>query len=200
MAVKDIVSALQGTPNNPIDLTCGGDQSESYAKAVEIANHTSMKYLYFSENVRPAYFGTFTAPLSLGKLQKLARNPRARLVHDLSYDYDSEAEWEEEDGDDVASEGDDEDDLDEGEDETDRGFIDDAEFDAPLLKRDPLSGTELMPVCTGIHWEDKSGVLHPADITAATLDFSAFEMEYLLRKYSCNVDNSNALQVLSLKQ
>lgn len=52
------------------------------------------KYLYFDENVRPAYYGTHRSKSAvIGP-----RKPFAKDVQRLDYDYDSEAEWEEDDG------------------------------------------------------------------------------------------------------
>lgn len=73
-----------------------------------------MKLFKFKEDVRPAYFGTWT------KSSKAisARRPLARDETLLSYDYDSEAEWEEDPDDaeniesEVEAEDESEDDLD----------------------------------------------------------------------------------------
>ncbi|CAO3638427.1 unnamed protein product [Mucor hiemalis] len=66
-----------------------------------------MKLLQFSEDVRPAYFGTFTK-----KSHKVTgRRPFAKDQDTFDYDVDSEAEWEPEgEGDDIVSGDEDEDD------------------------------------------------------------------------------------------
>lgn len=66
-----------------------------------------MKLLQFSEDVRPAYFGTFTK-----KSHKVnGRQPFAKDNDTFDYDVDSEAEWEPEgEGDDIVSGDEDDDD------------------------------------------------------------------------------------------
>lgn len=66
-----------------------------------------MKLLQFSDNVRPAYYGTFTKQSRIIN----GRNPFAQDVDKLDYDVDSEAEWEPEgEGEDIHSGDEDEDD------------------------------------------------------------------------------------------
>lgn len=66
-----------------------------------------MKLLQFTENVRPAYYGTFTK-----RSQTVTgRRPFAKDESKLEYDIDSEAEWEPEgEGEDIVSGDEDEDD------------------------------------------------------------------------------------------
>ncbi|GAA5811084.1 hypothetical protein MFLAVUS_004513 [Mucor flavus] len=66
-----------------------------------------MKLLQFTENVRPAYYGTFTK-----RSQTVAgRRPFAKDESKLEYDIDSEAEWEPEgEGEDIVSGDEDDDD------------------------------------------------------------------------------------------
>lgn len=66
-----------------------------------------MKLLQFAENVRPAYYGTFTQ-----RSHKVSgRSPFAHDNDKLDYDMDSEAEWEPEgEGEDIVSGDEDEDD------------------------------------------------------------------------------------------
>jgi hypothetical protein len=66
-----------------------------------------MKLLQFTENVRPAYYGTFTQ-----KSHKVTGKRPFEMDQDkLDYDHDSEAEWEPEgEGEDIVSGDEDEDD------------------------------------------------------------------------------------------
>ncbi|KAI9360981.1 chromatin assembly factor 1 subunit A-domain-containing protein [Pilaira anomala] len=66
-----------------------------------------MKLLQFNENVRPAYYGTFTQRSQIIN----GRRPFAKDEAKLDYDIDSEAEWEPEgEGEDIVSGDEDDDD------------------------------------------------------------------------------------------
>jgi len=66
-----------------------------------------MKLLQFKEDVRPAYYGTFTKQSSIVS----GRRPFSQDVDKLDYDVDSEAEWEPEgEGEDIHSGDEDEED------------------------------------------------------------------------------------------
>lgn len=52
------------------------------------------KYLYFDENVRPPYYGTYRSRSAV----IAPRRPFAKDVQRFDYDYDSEEEWEEDEG------------------------------------------------------------------------------------------------------
>lgn len=65
-----------------------------------------MKLLQFAEDVRPAYYGTFTKKSHTIK----GATPLAKDTDILDYDVDSEAEWEPEgEGEDINSDDEDED-------------------------------------------------------------------------------------------
>jgi chromatin assembly factor 1 subunit A len=178
--MREIMEQLQGSSANAIDLTA--DQKFDSQEAIRMAQGTAVKFIYFSENVRPAYFGTYTHPISLARLRRLGRSPYSK-VHHLNYDYDSEAEWEEDEGDDVASGCDDEEDE-EGEDDLD-GFVDDEDYGPGGFRKQPvLGGKDLTPVCTGLQWEDDKGVLHSTDDTPMSVDLDSMQMEFLLRKFA----------------
>jgi hypothetical protein len=71
----------------------------------DLRSMLKMKFLQFREDIRPAYWGTWT------KTSKkiLPRRPFAMDTDHLDYDHDSEAEWEPEgEGEDIKS-GDEED-------------------------------------------------------------------------------------------
>ncbi|KAI8645240.1 chromatin assembly factor 1 subunit A-domain-containing protein [Parasitella parasitica] len=66
-----------------------------------------MKLLQFAENVRPAYYGTFTKQSCIVN----SRRPFAQDIDKFDYDIDSEAEWEPEgEGEDIHSGDEDDDD------------------------------------------------------------------------------------------
>lgn len=115
----------------------------------------TMKSLRFGEDVRPPYYGTFTKQLSEYQAHKVCRTPFARVLPEINYDYDSEAEWEEpEEGEDLDSEGE-EDASDDGDDDMD-GFLDDE--DEQMDSRRRLIVGDQEPICTGIRWEDGKNV------------------------------------------
>uniref|UniRef100_A0A0R3SC65 Chromatin assembly factor 1 subunit A n=1 Tax=Hymenolepis diminuta TaxID=6216 RepID=A0A0R3SC65_HYMDI len=67
------------------------------------------KYLYFDENVRPPYYGTYRSRSAV----IAPRRPFARDVQRFDYDYDSEEEWEEDEGESLThSDQEEEDDID----------------------------------------------------------------------------------------
>jgi chromatin assembly factor 1 subunit A len=174
-AVVDIVERINGSSNNPIDLT--HEDRQAPEDPLELLKQVPMKYLHFPEDVRPPYYGTYTKPHNAHEASKLARNPLSRTLHEADYDYDSELEWEEpEEGEDLGSEGGD--DLDEEGDDDMEGFLDDEED--PQLKRRLLSG-DLVPVSTGLCWEDSRGVSRLNDGSdAICTEFKEFRMGFLL--------------------
>ncbi|KAH8702187.1 chromatin assembly factor 1 subunit A-domain-containing protein [Talaromyces proteolyticus] len=146
--IKTIIQKLQDE----------GNVDASRESIRHLLRKTTMKSLKFGEDVRPAYYGTFTKPLSNDQATKLCRRPYARTLPDINYDYDSEAEWEEpEEGEDLDSEGEEEMSED-GEDDMD-GFLDDEEEQIEGRRR--LIIGDLEPVCTGIKW-DGDGDIDPA--------------------------------------
>ncbi|KAK2798100.1 hypothetical protein FQN51_007919 [Onygenales sp. PD_10] len=170
--VKEILISMQDTPSMPIDLT--GGKPEPQARPQDLLKKHTMKLLKFSEDVRPPYQGTFSKRLSNQAAMKLCRNPFERMVPELNYDYDSEAEWEEpEEGEDLDSEG--EEDISEDGDEDMEGFLDDGDEDLINGKRRIIVG-DLEPVCTGICWEG-DGDVEPAlnsyrmEVISETLTF-----------------------------
>ncbi|XP_029421192.1 chromatin assembly factor 1 subunit A isoform X2 [Nannospalax galili] len=80
-----------------------------------------MKLLQFSENHRPAYWGTWNKKTAVIR----ARDPWAQDKNFLDYEVDSDEEWEEEEpGESLShSEGDEDDDVGEDEDEDDGFFV-----------------------------------------------------------------------------
>jgi chromatin assembly factor 1 subunit A len=147
-SARQLVDHIQGTLQQPIDLT----QDETPANPITALHSLSRRYLEFDEDVRPAYFGTYTKIRSPRTMSKMCRDPLYRGRKDTDYGYDSEAEWEE------PEEGDDEciDDEDEAESQPDVGEMDeflDDEDDAAKTKRKMITG-DLQPASIGICWED----------------------------------------------
>lgn len=171
--VKDILSQLQGSVSTPVDLT-----EEGLNKHIDLSSQITMKYFDFSQDVRPPYSGTWTRPHSLTISRRLARNPFSTVLPEVDYEYDSEAEWDAGDGEDVDSD-DEEEEVDDVEDDMD-DFLDD-EGAAELAKaKRGIMNTDLEPICSGLHWEDASGVLRPANGNDIITSFSELKMEFLL--------------------
>ncbi|KAK3707622.1 hypothetical protein LTR37_011970 [Vermiconidia calcicola] len=151
-----LIDQIQGSSQQPIDLT----NDKPTTNPMSALQHISRRYIEFSRDVRPAYYGTYTKIRSPRTTRKLRRNPFSRSRRDTDYDYDSEAEWEEpEEGEDI---------LDDEEDETDSvgevnemdGFLDDEE-DALKNKRKLVTG-DMVPNSTGLCWENEFGKITPS--------------------------------------
>lgn len=125
-------------------------QEEKLSTVQDKLNAVPMKYLSFFEDVRPPYFGTMTTRMICKTLRKLCVNPTRRTLNTVNYDYDSEAEWVEEEGEDLDDcEDDEEDDVDEELED----FLDDSE-DALAANRPAFIG-ELQPASTGLCFENR---------------------------------------------
>ena len=117
--------------------------------ALAALKRVPMKLVCFRQDVRPPYCGTLTG-VPRERLARAARRPCARVL-ELAYEYDSEAEWQDDEpGDDLDDMDDEEEDLDD-EDDMD-GFLDDSE-DAGVARRIFANGS-MEPVSTGVCWED----------------------------------------------
>ncbi|KAG9193206.1 hypothetical protein G6011_03241 [Alternaria panax] len=176
--IAEVIERVNGSSDQPIDLTA--DKGP-----LEMLKYIPMKYIHFCKDVRPPYYGTYTKSYTDVEASRLARNPLARVRQDTDYDYDSEAEWEEpEEGEDLDSDGED-DNEDEAEDDMD-GFLDDEED--PQLKRRLISG-DLVPVSTGLCWEDAERVSRLNDGSdAICTDFKDFRMGFLLDPQMSSID------------
>lgn len=186
-SIVDVIERVNNTSEHPIDLT--DDDTSSTKQPLELLKHIPMKYIHFGEDVRPPYYGTYTRTYTDTQARRLARNPTARLRQDTSYDYDSEAEWEEpEEGEDLDSEGDE--DLEEDAEDDMDGFLDDEED--PQLKRRLISG-DLQPISTGLCWQDGCGVSRLNDGSdAICTDFREFSMGFLLQPQPHSIDPFSA--------
>ncbi|KAF4628648.1 hypothetical protein G7Y89_g9505 [Cudoniella acicularis] len=151
MPVREIMAEFRGGSSRPIDLTTDS-QNSHIKKMQDLLRKVPFKILQFREDVRPPYRGTYTSRPVSG-MAKLARNPLRRDLPNTNYDYDSEAEWvEDEDAEDCNSDGEEEEDI-EDTDEMD-GFLDDENDDTANSRRMVLQG-DLEPVSTGLCWEDR---------------------------------------------
>ncbi|KAH6882341.1 chromatin assembly factor 1 subunit A-domain-containing protein [Alternaria rosae] len=176
--IAEVIERVNGSSDRPIDLTV-------HRSPLEMLREIPMKYIHFCKDVRPPYYGTYTRPYTDAEASRLARNPLARVRQDTDYDYDSEAEWDEpEEGEDLDSDGEDDNEED-AEDDLD-GFLDDEED--PQLKRRLISG-DLVPVSTGLCWEDAERVSRLNDGSdAICTDFRGFSMGFLLDPQMSSID------------
>ncbi|KAI7951240.1 hypothetical protein MJO28_006924 [Puccinia striiformis f. sp. tritici] len=88
MTIREIVNGIAEA-----ELTGSVDDTKKWRKTLQNRNLIQVKFLRFYEDVRPGYIGTWckTSRLVSG------RNPFGRETCLLDYDYDSEADWNEED-------------------------------------------------------------------------------------------------------
>lgn len=157
-------------PHKALDLSTES-QNTQIRHASEALRAIPMKLLSFKEDVRPPYYGTVTNyPSGMEGLRRLGRNPLSKDILPLAYDYDSEAEWQDDDGEDIEALDDDDDDPDNDEDMDD--FLDDSE-DAGLIR--PAFGGGLEPESSGIRWEN-CPILPPSP------HMYKFRMEFILGK------------------
>ncbi|KAK3392027.1 chromatin assembly factor 1 subunit A-domain-containing protein [Sordaria brevicollis] len=148
-SVRKIMTEIYGeSTSKPMDLTTENTQ---FRDAREALKAVPVKCIKFSQDVRPPYVGTISGlPPGVKSLYRLARNPTSRNLLPLDYDYDSEAEWQDEEGEDVEDLDDEEEDLEMDEDMDD--FLDDSEDVGP--QRLVFSGG-MEPESTGICWENE---------------------------------------------
>jgi chromatin assembly factor 1 subunit A len=176
--VRQIMDTALGRTGKPADSTTDS-QNTQIKRTKKLLQSIPYKIISFSQDVRPPYCGTRTRH-GLATLQKLARHPCKPELEDLNYDYDSEAEWIENDEDeggaeDLMSNGsDDEDDDDEGDGDE---FIDDA--DADNVKR-ALLPADQEPRSTGLCWEDGCR-------KGPNLELDSYRMEVMNGKWSKSI-------------
>ncbi|KAI9791609.1 MAG: chromatin assembly factor-I (CAF-I) p90 subunit [Peltula sp. TS41687] len=191
-SVEDLLSQITGSADRPIDLTAPAC-SKSVTSPAAVLKKIPIKHLQYAEDFRPAYRGTFSRLPAAKSALRLGRNPFERSLPDTDYDYDSEAEWvEPEEGEDLNSEG--EEDIGSEEDDEDMdGFLDDEELDPtapnPGNKRRFING-DLIPICSGICWEDIRRKYTPADGKSSqpNLELGRFRMELLLENQQLPID------------
>ncbi|CAM0142364.1 hypothetical protein VKS41_002145 [Umbelopsis sp. WA50703] len=161
----------RGVDHN-IDLRTllGHDPSMPLATAAsldgrDLRSLLKMKFLQFREDIRPAYWGTWTK--SSKKISP--RQPFAKDTEYLDYDHDSEAEWEpEEEGEDIKSGDEDDEDVDiadpddagwlvpEGYLSNDEGIGSDNEDEGLQTRTASRKNGPVKQVCIGVMFEDSS--------------------------------------------
>lgn len=164
--VKQIMSDLA---HNELNQGNSNDSRSTSEHVRALLRSIPTKFIFFHEDVRPPYIGTYTKGITIESGLRIARNPFKKLRSDTDYDYDSEAEWEEpEEGEDLESEGEsDAESVDTAEDFD--GFLDDAEAADGQAKRKMLPG-DMDPVCSGLIWENEAGRI---------VNYSPFKLELL---------------------
>lgn len=176
LSVREIMAEMSGNASKPIDLTT--DSQNSQIKRTNfLLSKIPVKFLKFQEDVRPAYIGTYTSrPVT--SISRLARNFKRRDLPNTDYDYDSEAEWvEDEDAEDCNSDGDEEEDLDDVDDMD--GFLDDVDDDCLNSRRMVVQG-DLEPISTGLCWED-------CRKRNENMKMGQYRMEIMLGMFSCSM-------------
>lgn len=169
-SVRKLMSGYQGAASLPTDLT-SDSQKTQICHTREALQAVPLKCLKFREDVRPPYIGTISGlPEGTKSLRSIALHPNSKAVPSLNYDYDSEAEWQEEDGEDVEDLDDEEDEVDNDEEMDD--FLDDSEDVGPA--RLVFSGG-MEPESTGLCWENRKRLSSPAKMYK-------FRMEFILGK------------------
>lgn len=179
-SLRTLFAELNASPKDP-ELVKKGELSYKVTQRPtlnilqDIRSH-SIKYLYFDEDVRPPYCGTWSKEVSKETAHSVARNPCQKIIEVLKYDYDSEAEWtdEVEEGEDVNSDGEDEADGEDGADDMD-GFLDN-EDDTPNKSLIPKESVKW----TGVIFEDASGVASVATAAAIQEDLMCYQVGSLI--------------------
>ncbi|OXV09747.1 hypothetical protein Egran_02490 [Elaphomyces granulatus] len=175
VSVKETVSRLQGL-DNTVDLTGEASSRPADADPKEILRKVPIKFFKFEEDVRPPYQGTFTKVLPETSAVKLSRNPFSRTIPEVNYDYDSEAEWEEPDeGEELDSEVEEE--TNEDGDDDMEGFLDDDQDNQVDGRRRLIVG-DLIPVCTGIRWEENG----------SDAELQTYKIEIISETTRCPID------------
>lgn len=173
---REVIESIQGSSQVPIDLT---DESGEHYRPADLLGSLTVRHLHFGEDVRPAYYGTYSRKISSTNATKLRKNPFGKIREDTNYDYDSEAEWEEpEEGEDIGSDGE-EDEESVGDAEEMDEFLED---DAADSKRHMITG-DLKPVSTGLCWEDAKGVCK-SSTEDSPFDLDSMKIDFFIRKFS----------------
>ncbi|KAI3322988.1 hypothetical protein HD806DRAFT_497449 [Xylariaceae sp. AK1471] len=176
-SVKKIMERIHGDSyQNSFGITNSRSESQTEKLMVNAQDELDvvpMKYIRFYEDVRPAYFGTMTTPMTYHKLRALSRRPTGKILP-LAYDYDSEAEWVEDDGEDLDDAEDEEEDLD-GDEEMD-DFVDDSEAVPTIIR--PGFEADSLPVSTGICFENQKRLGPSTTVYKYRLEFLLNSLEH----------------------
>ncbi|KAK4157606.1 chromatin assembly factor 1 subunit A-domain-containing protein [Chaetomidium leptoderma] len=172
-SVRKMMSEFESLSSNAAGDLNTESQNAQIRHIMEALKSVPVKSIKFREDVRPPYIGTISGlPTGVKSLQKLARRPTSKILP-LNYEYDSEAEWQEEEGEDV-------DDLDEEEDEAEQDedmddFLDDSEDIGPA-RRVFVGGIE--PESTGPCWEDRTRRTEEQKLYKYRLEFILEPLEH----------------------
>jgi chromatin assembly factor 1 subunit A len=178
--VAQVIQRLQGSFGTLVDLTKDASNTPT-----DVLRSIPVKFLFYGEDVRPPYKGTWTRPVNSTLARKMALKPLTQELPDVVYDYDSEAEWDDADeGEDIDIEDNEEE---EEEEEEMEGFIDDDNAPQYLARRG-LPANEVEPVCSGLQWQDADGKMRSADPKYADADFREFEVCFLLDPSPSTID------------
>lgn len=151
--------SIRNTARDVVDMMTLGQATEE--EILSALNSLPRKHLQFYEDVRPPYVGTFCKPRCW-----FATTPCERAVDTLNYDYDSEAEW-------VQDDGEDGEDLDVNDESEDALDDEDDDMDEFVAADDELSRRSIIgPLVPVIKWNDGTDDL-----------FDNLQMEYL-----CDID------------
>lgn len=185
-SVKAIIASIQGSQNEPIDLTSSVSRITS---PLEALSRIPVKQLQYDEDVRPPYIGTYTKIPTGRSVKSLSRRPFERALPGINYDYDSEAEWEEPgEGEDLVSEGEEEPDEDLGDEM--EGFLDDEDSENDLRRRQVA---DVPPLQTGLHWETgrRTAKSDTVMMGEGELDLQTYRIETLLEEPLTCIDPFN---------
>ncbi|TGJ80299.1 hypothetical protein E0Z10_g8470 [Xylaria hypoxylon] len=184
-SVKKIMERIHGdTYQNTFGIMNATTKSQTeklFINAQDQLDVISMKYVRFHEDVRPAYFGTVTTPMTYHKLRMLSRRPAGKTLP-LAYEYDSEAEWVEDDGEDLDDAEDEEEDVD-GDEEMD-DFVDDSDAVPTIIRPGFESGS--LPVSTGLCFENGKRLGPSSTVYKYQLEFllDSFEQHSMINPFS----------------
>ena len=182
-SVKELMLQIgHGSVSNPLDLTSTGTVSTDPQDALR---RLPVKYLKFYEDVRPPWIGTYTKRPIGRDFIKLCRNPFARALPKVNYDYESEPEWDEpEDAEDLGDLGSEDEEDGDGHD-SDKEFLDDEGVEGMTPRKKQILGGDLVPVYTSMHWETLSPDDKPRVVAygQSSLDLAPFQMGTLLGKW-----------------
>jgi len=160
-STKDILARINAPDSSSLPPLVDLDiisQNEIHSVYLNLLNSLPYKFLRFAEDVRPPYSGTYTRrPTSSGLLR--GRNPFQKSLPKVDYEYDSEAEWEQEgldgDGEELLSDEEDDEDGDSADDDLEEFLDDEGEESASKNRRRAVS--KLVPICSDLCWEDSMG-------------------------------------------